>query len=263
MNERFLKFIPSQEAFWLMHEKPNAFRLLAHIANTARRYDGHPDGRRIGECHLQHWKNYGLTERQYRTAKEDLCKLKILEIVETNRTRQKSTTGTTTKSTLVRLLDSRIWDINPETKDDRNDDRATTERRLNDDKQERIRNTSSNEEVKYARSPKAPRTNDDLSFDFENWQFIGITDKDKIEWLAIYTHINLEAEIGKAAQWLKSNPSKSKKSLWRKYLTGWLQRANDWSENKKAFSYASGNTTDRRTKDINGVPVENAYAGRF
>jgi hypothetical protein len=129
MNERFIKFIPSEEAFWLLHNKPNAFRLLAHIANTSRRYNGHPDGLIIGQCHLQNWTKYNLTERQYRTAKLILVQRSYIKIIETNRTRQKSTTGTTTGSTLVQILDSRIWDINPESKDDRIADRETTERR--------------------------------------------------------------------------------------------------------------------------------------
>lgn len=112
-----------------MYHKPNAFRLLTHIANTARRYNGHPDGLLIGQCHLQSWTVYGLTEREYRTAKEILVKRNHIKIIETNRTRKKSTTGSTTNSTLVQLCSLTIWDINPETTDDQNDDRATTERR--------------------------------------------------------------------------------------------------------------------------------------
>ena len=129
MFERFLKFIPSEEAFWLMENKPNAFRLLTHIANTARRYNGHPDGLTIGQCHLQSWTFYKLTEQEYRTAKEVLVKRKHIKIIETNRTRKKSTTGVTTNSTLVELCSLMIWDINPEECNDRINDRATTEQR--------------------------------------------------------------------------------------------------------------------------------------
>jgi len=139
MSDRFLKFIPSEEAFWLMQHKPNAFYLLTHIANTARRRLGHPDGLLIGQCHLQHLTFYKFTERQYRTAKQVLIDRKHIKIIETNRTRQKSTTGTTTKSTLVQLCSLTIYDINSETNDDRNDDRETTDRRLTDDKQEGLR----------------------------------------------------------------------------------------------------------------------------
>jgi len=129
MAERFLKFIPSEEAFWLIEHKPKAFRLLTHIANTARRTHGSPDGLSVGQCHLRHWTCYKLTEREYRTAKKILVDRKHIKIIETNRTRKKSTTGSTTVSTLVELCSTTVYDINPETRDDRNDDRATTERR--------------------------------------------------------------------------------------------------------------------------------------
>lgn len=142
MSERFIKFIPSEEAFWLMKHKPNAFNLLAHIANTARRTNGNPDGLLIGQCHLQSWSFYGLTEREYRTAKQILVQRKHIIIIETNRNRQKSTTGTTTRSTLVQLCNSTIWDINSENKDDLNDVRETTERRQTRKKQECIKKTT-------------------------------------------------------------------------------------------------------------------------
>src|ERR1700679_1567730 len=126
MSDRFIKFIPSEEAFWLMEEKPNAFRLLTHIANRARLKNGHVDGLMIGQCHLQHWSKYKFTEREYRTAKQILLMRKHIIIIETNRTRQKSTTGSTTGSTLVQLISSTVYDIGLESIDDRIDDRETT-----------------------------------------------------------------------------------------------------------------------------------------
>lgn len=128
-NERFIKFIPSEEAFWLLHNKPNAFRLLTHIANTARRYNGYPDGLIIGQCHLKKWTEYNFTEQEYRTAKDILVMRKHIVIISTNRTRQKSTTGSTTASTLVELCSSTVYDINPDVINDRINDRATTDQR--------------------------------------------------------------------------------------------------------------------------------------
>lgn len=265
-NHRFIKFIPSEEAFWLQLNKPNAFTLLMHIANTARRYNGHPDGLLVGQCHLMHWSKYKFTEREYRTAKEILTQRKHIIIIETNRTRQKSTTGMTTKSTLVQLCSSTIWDINPETSDDRNDDRATTDRRLTDDKQERIRRSISNEIDKEEEAQTAARlrSKDSLSFDFQKWEFIGIAEKDIADWRVMYPHIDLNVETLKAAQWLKNNQSKSHKKSFRKYLTGWYGRANDTIENKKAYRHAFSSTQpDKRTQDINGKPVDSPHDGRF
>lgn len=105
---------------------------------------------------------------------------------------------------------------------------------------------------------------DSLSFDFEKWEYMGISEKDIAAWKTIFPHIDLTVEITKSISWLKSNPSKSNKSLWRKFLTGWLQRANDSIENKRAFKAASGgHGADRRTKDAHGNPVESQYKGRF
>jgi hypothetical protein len=258
MCERFLKFIPTDEAFWLMQHKPNAFLLLSHIANTARRKLGHPDGLLIGQCHLQHWTFYGFTERQYRTAKQILVERKHIVIIETNRTRKKSTTGTTTKSTLVQICSLTVYDINPELIDDRNDDRETTERRLNDDKQEGIRSISPKVDIQeVAQTAKRLRSKDVLSFDFEKWEFTGITEKDLSDWKLMYPHIEIPVETLKAAQWLKSNQSKSNKKNFRKFLTGWYGRSNESIENKKAYRFASGGTTqDRKTKNMDGTPIK-------
>lgn len=266
MAERFLKFIPSEEAFWLMQHKPNAFNLLTHIANTARRINGHPDGLLIGQCHLQTWTFYGLTEQQYRTAKQILVQRKHIIIIETNRTRKKSTTGLTTASTLVQLCSTTIWDINPEDVNDRINVRPTTDQRLTNDKQEGIRKDISNDISKEEDAQPAAQlhTKDSLSFNFEKMEFEGISEKDMAEWKLMYPHIDLQVEILKAAQWLRNNPSKSKKTLWRKYLTGWLGRTNDSIENKKAYRTAAGGPAQNRsTRDIHGNPVANAYEGKF
>lgn len=146
MADRFLKFIPSEEAFWLLENHPRAFLLFTHIANTARRTEGSPDGLSVGQCHLKASAKYGFTEREYRTAKEVLVTRGHIKIVQTNRTRQKSTTGKTTKSTLVEITSLTIYDINPESNDNRNDNRETTERQLKDNKQEGIRKKKKEEE---------------------------------------------------------------------------------------------------------------------
>ena len=137
-DERFIKFIPSQKSEWLLKNHPNAFLLLTLIAMRARRVNGHPDGLEIGMAQIGDYKSSGIeSERKYRTAKDVLIKICAVKIVETARKRKKSTTRTTTNGTLVILLQSDIWDVNPEHRDDRSDDRATTERRPSDDEQER------------------------------------------------------------------------------------------------------------------------------
>jgi len=254
-----------------MQYKPNAFRLLSHIANTARRYNGHPDGLIVGQCHLQSWNFYGLSEQEYRTAKSILLKRKHIIIIETNRTRKKSTTGATTNSTLVQLCSLTIWDINSEEPNDRINDRATTEQRPSNDKQERIRkdisNDISNEEeaLRAGTHPASPiRAKDLLTFNFEKWEFEGISEKDIADWKLMYPHIDIQVETLKASQWLKNNPSKSNKKQWRKYLTGWYGRSNDSIENKKAYRSAStSGQQDRRTKNKDGTPIQSRAEDLF
>ena len=90
MSDRFIKFIPSEEAMYLLYEKPNAFRLLAIIAQRARRTHDHPDGIKAGEALIGDWADMSeFSERQYRTAKQILIDRKHIEIVETCRTRKK------------------------------------------------------------------------------------------------------------------------------------------------------------------------------
>lgn len=136
-----------------MQKKPNAFFLLSQIANTARRTAGGPDGLLVGQCHLKHWKKYDLTEQEYRTAKKILVERGHILILETNRTRQKSTTGSTTVSTLVQLISLTVYDINSEDGNDRINDRSTTDQRLNNDKQEGRRKKKNEKEE----SPQSPQ----------------------------------------------------------------------------------------------------------
>lgn len=297
MSERFLKFIPSEEAMFLLMKKGHAFRLLTIIAEAARRYEGLPDGLHIGKCYIGGFENYDMTERNYRTAKKILEKRGHIEIVETCRSRKKSTDGTTTIGTRVKLKSVNVWEINANdpadekcqlfyrdeknddrsddrfyeekssTSDDRNDDRATTERRPSDDKQERIRKIKKEkEEQNIAQSaPPLRIKNDNLFFNFETWQFEGISPEDRKDWSAMYPHVDLDLEIKKASQWLKANPSKSGKKLWRKFLTGWFTRTNDSAENKKAFKNAGsfGLPIDRRTKNMDGTPMKSKAEDLF
>jgi hypothetical protein len=108
------------------------------------------------------------------------------------------------------------------------------------------------------------RSKDVLSFDFQKWEFVGITEKDQADWKLMYPHLNLSVEALKEAQWLKNNQSKSNKKSFRKYLTGWYGRANDAIENKKAFrSAASSGYGDRRTKNKDGTPIHSTAEGLF
>ena len=52
--------------------------------------------------------------------------------------------------------------------------------------------------------------------------FERITDEDFAEWREAYPAVAIKQELAKANQWLLSNPAKSHKRLWRKFITNWL-----------------------------------------
>ena len=176
MSERFIKFIPSSEALYLARKHPNAFILLMFIAERARRENGNPDGLKIGQCHIGDIKNFGLTEKEYRTAKKILVDRNHIKIIETCRTRKnkinsKSTlnfkkreksateraTETVTIGTLVEICSLDVYDINldpvSQQKGDRNGDRGATEGRPKGDEQEGKRRKKKEEEKEQPLTP--------------------------------------------------------------------------------------------------------------
>lgn len=108
------------------------------------------------------------------------------------------------------------------------------------------------------------KKSDLLTFNFEIWQFEGITPEDRKAWMTMYPHLVLDLEITKATEWIKANPSKSNKKLWRKFLTGWFGRTNDKLENKKAYkSNFPQAGVDRRTRNMDGTPMTSKAEGLF
>ena len=155
MSNQPIKFIPSEKSEWLIKRSHTAFILLCIIASKARRACESKDGLEIGEAYIGDWKSYGMSEQNYRTAKKILCQLNIIKIVETNRTRKRSTTGLTTEGTKVKLLDSVIWDINYEETNDRTNDCLTTENPLVKPMPEkRLTNDRTNDEALFFASLK-------------------------------------------------------------------------------------------------------------
>ncbi len=108
---------------------------------------------KIGEAFIGGFENYDMSEQNYRTAKEILIKRQHIEIVETCRTRQKSTIGVTTVGTKVKLLSSTVWDINIKEDNDQSNDCPTTDQRPTNDKQQRTRKNKKEEETTTSKEP--------------------------------------------------------------------------------------------------------------
>jgi hypothetical protein len=270
MAERFLQLNLDNEAAEsddLAIKHPNAFILLYFIARRARRFLGHSDGLEPGMAKIGDWENMGLSRQNYRTALKVLVVKRFLQIIETNRNRKKSTTGSTTEGTLVKLLDSRVWDINIETHNHRNNHCLTTAQPLPNHEQEGIRKNKKEKEEQNIAQPATPlRKNDVIFFSFENRRFENISFSDLSTWKELYPAISIETEILRMTEWCLSNEQKSRsKKLWRKFITNWLSRANESAINKSASKTIpfQNFSIDRRTKDANGNAVSSIHEGRF
>ena len=55
----------------------------------------------------------------------------------------------------------------------------------------------------------------------------GITDVDRNTWATAYPACTLDIELVRATEWLKANPTKARKSNWRRFLVSWLTRSQD------------------------------------
>jgi hypothetical protein len=88
-------------------------------------------------------------------------------------------------------------------------------------RREEERRVNTNTSPSVERSAKAALVWDSV----EGWQ--GITDADRTAWATAYPAASLTAELAKASEWLRANPTKAKRSNWRKFLTGWLTRCQD------------------------------------
>lgn len=247
-TERFIKFIPSEEADYLQEHHTNAFLLLCQIAKRGRRISGKPDGLEIGEAHIGDYKKAGIETRdKYRTALNILIQRAHIKKVETCRNRKKaptvSPTGSTTIGTKVILLKSDIWDINPEVDNQQNPHinphRTPTEPPPNPHEQERKKNDKKEErkEEYFAQTTLSLRSKvPEISFSFDNRSFENISPPDLESWKSLYPALDVSRELKAMAEWCLSNPMKAKsKKKWRSFITNWLSRGNEQKINRQAF----------------------------
>ena len=120
-NSGWFKAMRSRDADELIRLNPNAYMLARFIAARARYQDGFTaDGVAPGEAMLGDYKNYGMSERQYRTAKEQLQNHGF------------ATFKTTNAGTIGKLTDIRLFDPLNISTDGQNDTQETDDRRTTD-----------------------------------------------------------------------------------------------------------------------------------
>jgi len=105
----------------LLMYHPNAFLLLTLIAMRARRTPNLIKNLDICECQLGDYKACGLTEQKYRTAKNILEKLNL------------ATFETTNKGTIGKLINTDIYNINPESCNGQTNNQITNEQRTDNE----------------------------------------------------------------------------------------------------------------------------------
>ena len=98
----WVKLMRSLESIELLAHFPNAFRLACVIAIRARWRGGfNVHGLAQGECLLGDFRSYGMTEKEYRGAKQKLEKHGFAAFRRANR------------GTVARLIDTRLFDTSP------------------------------------------------------------------------------------------------------------------------------------------------------
>lgn len=121
----FIKMLRGDDVMELIRINRNAFTLLAVIAQRARRtsrFNQH--NLRPGEAFLGDHQNYGMSEKEYRTAKRVLEKLGLAAFKGAN------------KGTVATLTSTSIFDINLEEEGEQNGGQRSDKWRTMGDKQE-------------------------------------------------------------------------------------------------------------------------------
>lgn len=67
----------------------------------------------------------------------------------------------------------------------------------------------------------------------------GITEYDRAAWARAYPAVVLDVELAKAAEWCVSEPTRGRKSNYRKFLAAWLSRAQDSGGTRNAAPVAA------------------------
>ena len=105
--------------------------------------------------------------------------------------------------------------------------RDVTERREEKSREENTNTPAA--QVATSDSPK--RRNRSQPTDSVSWDasagWGGITDADRQEWRLAYPACDLPGELAKATSWLRANPTKARKSNWRRFVVSWLTRSQD------------------------------------
>jgi hypothetical protein len=150
MNSGFIKLIRSEQTRELQKD-PNPFTLLSVIACRARRTDVfNVHNLKLGEALIGDCKNYGMTEQEYRTSKAKLKRWGF------------ATFKATTRGTIAKLTDKRIYDINIESSNEPGNEpsngQATDSQRTSNERATTNKNDKNDKNGKNEKNEKGEKT---------------------------------------------------------------------------------------------------------
>lgn len=87
-------------------------------------------------------------------------------------------------------------------------------------------NTKEKEDKSASTSAKPKSKHNATDIFFDGSHILNVTEDDLNGWVKAYPAINIQNNIYRAAEWLKSNPTKRKKNV-RRFLVNWFARAQE------------------------------------
>lgn len=91
---------------------------------------------------------------------------------------------------------------------------------------QREQNEPINEPIERTHKKKQAREADAILWTVDSgWE--GVSESDRQAWAVAYPACDLDAELARMGEWLKSNPTKAHKRGWRRFLTNWLARSQE------------------------------------
>ena len=88
-----------------------------------------------------------------------------------------------------------------------------------------------------------------IQIDWEQRKWENISDEDKARWSKAYPAVDIDTSLLRALEWCISNPTKGKKSNYRKFLTNWFSRSQDRGGSRSNASGPDDDPGRIRTRD--------------
>lgn len=172
-------------------------------------------------------KQVGLSHQKGRTAFAYLVKSNRITSVSTN------------KGTIVTICNWHLYQLGEDEGNQQTKPRVTHAQPMGNHSKEVV-------EVEALKNKNKTVTTTKISWTQES-SWAGITEKDMAGWREAYPACDIERLLLAMQEWLISNPVRSKKSNWRKFITTWLSKEQDSGGEHRGHSYAKPNT-QRQTR---------------